>query len=66
MNLPARGCLRYESLALHRPDLVTLRVTRPTGGPPAVDDTVNAASGLPAVTGFDDRPVKQVLAAKDA
>ncbi len=64
-NLPARGWLSYDNLVRHRPDLVMLRLTGSHDGAPAVDYTVNAASGFPAVTGYDEKPVNHVLPAWD-
>ena len=60
-NLPARGWLSYENLKQHREDLVILRLGGWPDGSPAVDYTVNAASGFPIITGDDDRPVSIAL-----
>ena len=64
-NLPARGWLSYENLKQHREDLVMLRLGGWHDGSPAVDYTVNAASGFPIITGDDDRPVNNALPAWD-
>lgn len=64
-NLPARGWLSYENLVAHREDLVMLRLGGWHDGSPAVDYTVNAASGFPIITGDDDRPVNNALPAWD-
>lgn len=64
-NLPARGWLSYENLVQHREDLVMLRLGGWHDGSPAVDYTVNAASGFPIITGDDDRPVNNTLPAWD-
>lgn len=64
-NLPARGWLSYENLVQHREDLVMLRLGGWHDGSPAVDYTVNAASGFPIITGEDDRPVNNALPAWD-
>ena len=64
-NLPARGWLSYDNLVQHREDLVMLRLGGWHGGAPAVDYTVNAASGFPVITGDDERPVNNALPAWD-
>lgn len=64
-NLPARGWLSYENLVAHREDLVMLRLGGWHDGSPAVDYTVNAASGFPVITGDDERPVNNALPAWD-
>ena len=53
-NLPARGWLSYENLVQHREDLVMLRLNGSHDGKPAVDYTINAASGFPIITGDDE------------
>ena len=60
-NLPARGWLSYENLKQHREDLVMLRLGGWHDGSPAVDYTVNAASGFPIITGDDERPVNNAV-----
>ncbi|WP_426518125.1 CoA transferase [Diaminobutyricibacter sp. McL0618] len=64
-NLPARGWLSYDNLVRHRPDLIMLRLSGTYDGGAAVDYTVNAASGFPSITGFDERPVNHALPAWD-
>jgi 2-methylfumaryl-CoA isomerase len=66
-NFPVDGFLAYERLAALRPDLICLRVMGWADGGPAVDYTVNAAVGLPMMTGptDDPRPVNHVLPAWD-
>ncbi|AZT91980.1 CoA transferase [Brevibacterium aurantiacum] len=64
-NLPARGWLSYDNLVQHREDLVMLRLGGWHDGSPAVDYTVNAASGFPIITGDDGRPVNNALPAWD-
>ncbi|WP_169251041.1 CoA transferase [Brevibacterium sp. 'Marine'] len=64
-NLPARGWLSYENLKRHRADLVMLRLGGWHDGSPAVDYTVNAASGFPVITGDDERPVNNAVPAWD-
>lgn len=59
--------LSYAELSKHRPDLIHLQITgRPDGGP-AVDYTVNAATGFPLATGPAELrdPVNHVLPAWD-
>jgi 2-methylfumaryl-CoA isomerase len=64
-NLPARGWLSFANLAKHRPDLIMLRLTGTHDGSPAVDYTVNASSGFPAITGSDEKPTNHALPAWD-
>jgi 2-methylfumaryl-CoA isomerase len=64
-NLPARGWLSYENLSQYREDLVMLRLNGAHDGSPAVDYTVNAASGFPTITGSDEAPVNHALPAWD-
>jgi 2-methylfumaryl-CoA isomerase len=66
-NVVGRRWMSYEALAAVRPDLIHLRVQGYPDGRPAVDYTVNAEVGLPAVTGPDDggAPVNHVLPAWD-
>lgn len=66
-NFPVDGFLSHETLTTLRHDLITLRVMGWADGSPAVDYTVNAAIGLPAMTGpaDDPRPVNHVLPAWD-
>jgi 2-methylfumaryl-CoA isomerase len=66
-NFPARGWMSYERLRERRPDLVMINVVGNHDGTTAVDYTVNAAVGYPAVTGPIDHvgPVNHVLPAWD-
>lgn len=59
--------LSHEALAARRPDLIHLRITGRHDGKPAVDYTVNAATGFPLATGPADAagPVNHVLPAWD-
>jgi 2-methylfumaryl-CoA isomerase len=66
-NFPAESFLAYDRLAALRADLVCLRVMGWADGTPAVDYTINAAVGVPLMTGpaDDPRPVNHVLPAWD-
>ena len=64
-NLPARGWLSYDNLVQHREDLVMLRLNGSHDGKPAVDYTINAASGFPIITGDDERPINNAIPAWD-
>ena len=66
-NFPATGFLSHERLSVRRPDLVTVRVMGWADGRQAVDYTVNAATGIPLMTGpaAHDGPVNHVLPAWD-
>ena len=66
-NYPVKGFLSHDALKSRRADIITLRVMGWADGSPAVDYTVNAAVGLPAMTGPADdvRPVNHVLPAWD-
>jgi 2-methylfumaryl-CoA isomerase len=66
-NYPAEGFLSYSKLAARRADLICLRVMGWADGSPAVDYTVNAAVGVPLMTGPADlpAPVNHVLPAWD-
>ena len=66
-NLPAGGFLAHDKLAAKRPDLVTVRVMGWPDGAVALDYTVNAAVGYPALTGplDDPAPVNHVMPAWD-
>ena len=55
-NFPASGFLAYDRLAPLRPDLVCVRIMGWADGRQAVDYTVNAAVGLPLMTGPVDHP----------
>jgi 2-methylfumaryl-CoA isomerase len=66
-NFPFDGFLSHANLAAHRPDIITARIMGWADGKPALDYTVNAAVGVPAMTGpvGDTRPVNAVLPAWD-
>jgi 2-methylfumaryl-CoA isomerase len=66
-NYPQGGFLSHERLAARRPDLITVRVQGWADGGPAVDYTINAATGLPLMTGPVSAagPVNHVLPAWD-
>jgi 2-methylfumaryl-CoA isomerase len=66
-NYPVEGFLSYERLSALREDLVCIRIMGWPDGRPAVDYTVNAAIGVPWMTGPVDAegPVNHVLPAWD-
>ena len=66
-NYPVEGFLSYERLRARREDLICVRIMGWPDGRPAVDYTVNAAVGVPMMTGpaDDPRPVNHVLPAWD-
>ncbi|MBV2148102.1 CoA transferase [Sphingobium sp. AS12] len=66
-NFPVNGFLSYDALKALRKDLVCLRVMGWADGNPAVDYTINASVGVPAMTGptDDTRPVNHILPAWD-
>ncbi len=68
-NYPVDGFLAHERLAALRSDLISLRVMGWADGRTAVDYTVNAALGVPLMTGPSDlpadQPVNHVLPAWD-
>jgi 2-methylfumaryl-CoA isomerase len=67
-NYPQQGFLGHAGLSKLRPDLVTVRVLGWRDGSPAVDYTVNAALGVPFMTGSaanGDEPVNHVVPAWD-
>jgi len=66
-NFPEKGFLSLERLAALRPDLITVRVMGWADGTPALDYTVNAAAGVPLMTGPVDAegPINHVLPAWD-
>jgi len=66
-NFPAEGFLSHERLSKGRSDLITARVMGWADGTPAVDYTVNAAVGVPYMTGptHSTAPVNHVLPAWD-
>ncbi len=66
-NFPARGWLSYESLRVHRSDLIMLNLTGRRDGGSEVDYTVNPQIGFPLLTGPEGlpEPVNHVLPAWD-
>lgn len=67
-NFPVDGFLSHAKVAAHCPDLVSVRVMGQANGGPALDYTVNAAVGIPGMTGpaeLGDAPVNHVLPAWD-
>ena len=68
-NYPVEGFLSHARLAALRADLISLRVMGWADGRTAVDYTVNAALGVPMMTGPadlpPDQPVNHVLPAWD-
>ncbi|MBV9996194.1 MAG: CoA transferase [Caulobacteraceae bacterium] len=66
-NFPVEGFLSYERLKKAREDIICVRVMGWADGRPAVDYTINAALGVPLMTGHPDdpRPVNHVLPAWD-
>ncbi len=66
-NFPAEGFLSHQRLSQRRADLITARVMGWADGTPAVDYTVNAAIGVPYMTGpaGSAEPVNHVLPAWD-
>ncbi|MCD0449130.1 CoA transferase [Actinocorallia sp. API 0066] len=66
-NVVGRGWMANDVLTARRPDLVHVRVQGYPDGRPAVDYTVNAELGVPAMTGPEHSaaPVNHVLPAWD-
>jgi 2-methylfumaryl-CoA isomerase len=66
-NYPAEGFLSYERLKAVRSDMICIRIMGWPDGSPGVDYTVNAATGLPLMTGpaGSDVPINHVLPAWD-
>ena len=66
-NFPVDGFLSHERLVRQRADLITARVMGWADGTPAVDYTINAAVGIPDMTGpaGSAEPVNHVLPAWD-
>src|SRR5207249_1837800 len=63
-TFPPHGFHSHAKLAALRPDIITLRIMGWSDGAPAVDYTVNAAVGIPMMTGppsLGDAPVNSVL-----
>lgn len=66
-NFPNRGWMAFDSLKERRPDLIMVSIMGNPDGSTALDYTVNAAVGYPALTGHDagNRPTNHVLPAWD-
>ena len=64
-NLPLRGWTDPQRLRALRPDLIIVALTGNHDGSPAMDYTVNCASGFPIATGTTREPVNHVLPAWD-
>lgn len=67
-NYAPKGFFAHARLAERRPDLISVWVMGWDNGAPAMDYTVNAACGLPLMTGSsrrDDEPTNHVLPAWD-
>jgi 2-methylfumaryl-CoA isomerase len=66
-NFPVDGFLSHAALKAMRPDIITARIMGWADGRPALDYTVNAAVGVPDLTGpvGETRPVNAVLPAWD-
>ena len=66
-NYPVEGFLSHANLVRHRADQITVRVMGWGDGGSALDYTINAAVGVPLMTGHPDdpRPVNHVLPAWD-
>jgi len=66
-NFPAKGWLSFDNLRQRREDLIMLNILGNHDGTTALDYTVNAAMGYPAVTGPEgfDGVINHVLPAWD-
>lgn len=67
-NHPLKGIFVHSQLAAQRPDIISVRVMGWSDGRSALDYTVNAALGVPLLTGpaeLGDVPVNHVLPAWD-
>jgi len=66
-NYPAGGTFSHTDLCKFRSDLITIRVLGWRDGSPGVDYTVNAAIGVPYMTGPEESvdPINHVLPAWD-
>lgn len=60
-NLPMRGPMSPKSLRKRRADLIVVTLLGNPDGSPAIDYTVNSASGLPFLTGSGDPPVNHAI-----
>jgi 2-methylfumaryl-CoA isomerase len=66
-NFPVGGFFAYDRLKALREDVICVRVMGWADGRPALDYTINAAVGVPWMTGFadDPRPVNHAFPAWD-
>ncbi len=66
-NLRVPGLTDHDTLAAHRPDLISVTLAGDRHGRPAVDYTVNPALGIPDITGPEghDDPVAHAVPAWD-
>jgi 2-methylfumaryl-CoA isomerase len=64
-NLPTGKWMSFETLSHRRADLIMLRLIGNPDGTPAVDYTINCASGFPLATGRGPGPINHVLPAWD-
>lgn len=67
-NFPVNGFFSHQALRNQRQDIITVRVMGWGDGATALDYTVNAALGIPTMTGpssLGDEPVNHVLPAWD-
>jgi len=66
-NFPVGGFFAYDRLKALRDDVICVRVMGWADGRPALDYTINAAVGVPWMTGFadDPRPVNHAFPAWD-
>ncbi|HEU0220803.1 MAG TPA: CoA transferase [Paracoccaceae bacterium] len=55
-NFPLESFLSHDRLAARRPDLITVRILGWPSGRNGVDYTINAAVGVPFMTGPEDLP----------
>ena len=64
-NHPRGSWFSHEALLKRRPDMITCQIEGHSDGGPAVDYTINAATGLPNMTGSVGGPINSVLPAWD-
>lgn len=64
-NMPVRPWMEHATLTEHRPDMISVRLVGNHDGTPALDYTVNCASGFPIATGATHDPINHVLPAWD-
>lgn len=60
-NLPLKDAMHPDTLRKTRPDLISLQLTGNPDGSPALDYTVNCASGFPYITGTGDKPINNAV-----